>query len=357
MNSLRGGDTPIRSEGSRWISHKRQALQRIIDRYGAYMTHLESLAEDHSVSSIDRARLKGYLSKWQQGKMLIGCSMYVDVLKVPSVLSKVLQEEKLDIVSSLRSILKSKKSLNSLTDTDSLEWPTVKLVCNRLAGGNEYQRAILRNYNQAVLTSCKDQALADVQRLNSSMRERLEWSDVKLLWAILAFLDTQTWCPVAITDSDSEDEVVIEVQNAVDIIATTFREPLETVGVQLLELQDEITDVLEYSRQYLSVEREGYKSVWCKLHVCPDAVRWKNVLLLCELCFSLPFSNGCIERMFSALKLVKTDRRTQISHQTLIDILEIRLEGPPLKDFTPDKAVEAWWNESARRPNQSARKQ
>ncbi|XP_064404677.1 zinc finger protein 862-like isoform X1 [Halichondria panicea] len=310
----KSGDTPIRSEGSRWISHKRQALQRIVDRYGAYMAHLESLAEDRSVSSSDRARLKGYLSKWQQGKILIGCSMYVDALKVPSMLSKVLQEEKLNIVSSLQNILKSKKSLQSLTDTDPLQWPTVKLICNRLTAGNEYQGATLKNYNQAMLTSCRDQALADVQRLDSSMR------DVNLLRAILTFLDTQTWrAPVA----EAEDKALTEVQNAVDVIATTFREPLEAVGVRILELQDEITEVLEYSRQYLSIETDGYKSVWYKLHVCPDAVRWENVILLCELCFSLLFSNGCIERMFSALKLVKTDRRTQLSHQMLTDILEI----------------------------------
>ena len=166
------------------------------------------------------------------------------------------------------------------------------------------------------------------------------------------YFDTQTWrAPVA----EVEDKALTEVQNAVDVIATTFREPLEAVGVRILELQDEITEVLEYSRQYLSIETDGYKSVWYKLHVCPDAVRWENVILLCELCFSLPFSNGCIERMFSALKLVKTDRRTQLSHQMLTDILEIRLEGPPLEDFSPNKAVETWWNDSTRRPNQSTR--
>jgi len=27
---------PIRSQGSRWITHKIRALQKIVDRYGAY---------------------------------------------------------------------------------------------------------------------------------------------------------------------------------------------------------------------------------------------------------------------------------------------------------------------------------
>ena len=89
----KGGDVPIRSHGSRWISHKRQALQRIIDRYGAYIAHLTTLAADSSVKSANRAKLKGYLSKWEHGKVLIGCTLYVDALKAPSLLSKALQEE------------------------------------------------------------------------------------------------------------------------------------------------------------------------------------------------------------------------------------------------------------------------
>ena len=164
-----GGDVPIRSQGSRWISHKRQALQRIIDRYGAYMNHLLALTKDSSITSTDRAKLKGYLSKWQQGKILIGCAMYVDALKAPAILSKVLQENKLDIVLGLQSILKSKKSLNSLTDLDPLQWPSVKLVRNRLKDGYDYQGATLTCYNEAMLESCKKQALADVSRLQGKM--------------------------------------------------------------------------------------------------------------------------------------------------------------------------------------------
>ena len=40
----KGGDMPIRSQGSRWINHKRNALQRMIDRYGAYPCHLVTLS-------------------------------------------------------------------------------------------------------------------------------------------------------------------------------------------------------------------------------------------------------------------------------------------------------------------------
>ena len=81
------GNVPIRSQGSRWINHKRRALQRMTDRYGAYISHLIALSEDNSLKSEDRARLKGYLEKWTHAKSLVGCAMYIEVLKPPSILS------------------------------------------------------------------------------------------------------------------------------------------------------------------------------------------------------------------------------------------------------------------------------
>ena len=52
-------------------SHKMEALQRIVDRYGAYICHLVALADDMSIKSVERAKLGGYLQKWKRLKMLI----------------------------------------------------------------------------------------------------------------------------------------------------------------------------------------------------------------------------------------------------------------------------------------------
>ena len=134
-----------------------------------------------------------------------------------------------------------------------------------------------------------------------------------------------TWRPVATDENESEsaesssgDKSLSEVSSTVELIASTFKEPLEAVGVNLLVLQDQITEVVEYARSYmyLSIETEAYHKVWYKLHVCPDASRWKDILILCELCFSLPFSNGRVERIFSSMKLIKTDRRIRLHYDT-----------------------------------------
>ena len=73
----KGGNLPVRSQGTRWISHKHKALQRVVDRFGAYATHLTALVSDTTIKSTDQARLMGYLQKWTQGKILVGCAMYI----------------------------------------------------------------------------------------------------------------------------------------------------------------------------------------------------------------------------------------------------------------------------------------
>ena len=58
------GDLPICCHGTRWITHKRKALQRVVDRYGTYIAHLVTQSEDRSVIADDRAQLRGHFLKW-----------------------------------------------------------------------------------------------------------------------------------------------------------------------------------------------------------------------------------------------------------------------------------------------------
>ena len=351
-----GGNIPVRSQGSRWITHKRKGLQRILDRYGAYMCHLTALSEDSSLKSEDRARITGYTRKWSDAKILIGCAIYIEVLKPSSVLSLTLQNTHLDIVFAMKQLLKTCDTLKSLKQLDPLQWPTVKLVIDRLEDdGDEktYQGAVLKNYSSEMIEFCKKEALADMKQLEENIRQRLEWSDVKLLRAVLVFIETQSWIKSA-ADDEYEDSSMLAIKLALEDIFRAFADPLEASNVNLSTLQDEIEDVVDYARKYLSIESTSYRKVWYLLHVCPDIKKWPGILLLCELVFSLPFSNGRVEQIFSSLKLIKTKNRTNLLTSTLDDLLEICIEGPSLSSFIADGALDLWWSDcrTTRRPNQ-----
>ena len=184
----------------------------------------------------------------------------------------------------------------------------------------------------------KQDALSDLDNLNDKMKKHLEWSDSKLLCSLLVFLETQTWINRS-TDvsadnlSDDEDMIttnssLLEVENAVEHIATHFRKPLNGRGLLAFSLPDEVEKIVEYARTYLSISQTPYRKVWYKLCTCPDFNKWPNILILMELCFSLPFSNERVEQIFSSLKVVKTNKRTKLATETLNGLLEIYVEGP-----------------------------
>lgn len=104
-----------------WISYKRNVLQFVISRYGAYLNCLSALIEDRTIKSMDRQKLKGYVLKWKDARILIGCAFYTDILQSPSFLSLKLQNDHLHVVHGLRFILNSHISLKKLTLQDLLQ--------------------------------------------------------------------------------------------------------------------------------------------------------------------------------------------------------------------------------------------
>lgn len=102
------------------------------DRYGTYISHLIALSEDMSLKSEDRARLKGYVQKSTHAKFLIACAMYTQVLKPPSILILSLQGSDVDIVFGIKQLLKALTTLASMVKQDPLQWPTIKIVLDRV---------------------------------------------------------------------------------------------------------------------------------------------------------------------------------------------------------------------------------
>ena len=190
-----GGYLPFRCQGTRWVTHKLNAMQRVVERYGAYILQLTALINDSSVKAADKVRLKGYFKIWKAPKMLISCAIFFDALKPLSILSLVLQGNEVDIVMSIESTLNSLKALMLLLEKEPCQWPTVKLIKTRIKdidGVMEYQGIPVGNFDECV-QQCSIHVNADLHRVEENIKDWLEWSDLKLLRSILIFLETQNW--------------------------------------------------------------------------------------------------------------------------------------------------------------------
>ena len=128
----KGGNKPLRACGTRFICHKVAALSRVVDRFGAYIGHLQTLAEDPSTTAADKAKLTGYIRKWHTGRMLLGCAYFHDLLKPAAILCKALQANEICILSTIEALLKAIKTIDTVQTSAFEQLPTVHTVLQRV---------------------------------------------------------------------------------------------------------------------------------------------------------------------------------------------------------------------------------
>ncbi|ELU00533.1 hypothetical protein CAPTEDRAFT_185334 [Capitella teleta] len=70
----------------------------------------------------------------------------------------------------------------------------------------------------------------------------------------------------------------------------------------------------------------------------------ENILGLIDLWLTLPASSAEAERVFSQLKIVKSDIRSKLQDTRVSDLLTIQLCSPSIEDFDPTEAIHLWNN-------------
>ena len=136
---------------------------------------------------------------------------------------------------------------------------------------------------------------------------------------------------------------------ALDNLLQKFSVPLENAGVDMSLVCEEWKDMLEYAKQYLNLVQEPAEVIWWKLFNASCSSRWSNILHLVHLLFCIPMANGHVERTFSILKLIKTERRNCLSEDHLDDLMRISVDGPPLSLWDATPSVHLWWKNKQRR--------
>lgn len=343
-----GGSKPIRACGSRWIGHKWNAMKHVLARYGAYTNHLAAMSEDRSFKSTDRAKILGYYRQWTNAKYILGCAMFIDLLTPCVSLSKVMQQDNLDILAALTGLVKSVKELEKLESSPLQQWPTYVATvkkCSKEGENTIYQAQQLKNFDTAE-TYFENHHIEYCTLIKSNIKSRLAWSDLQCLRDIIFILATQGW-QKALDENNSLE--------AVDRLVEKFAIPLEGAGADIAEIHAEFDAMLQYACQYISLSTLNYQGAWWRLFHAPVSTEWSNALTLVELLFSLPVSNGTLERVFSQVNVIKSTKRTQLSNQTLDDLLIVATSGVPLEEFNSNHAIDLWWKDKLRRPNQSPR--
>ena len=195
----------------------------------------------------------------------------------------------------------------------------------------------MTNY-QGVITFLRSHQAEYMEAVQDCLRDRLKLQHADVLTHSLTILATCGW-------QKGEDGSF--AHRALESMSTRFRVPLEKAGVDCSLIQEEWED---YAKHYLNLVQESYTVILWKLFNFADANKWQNILTIVELLFCLPLSSGRLERLFSQLKLIKSDRRSSLGEDQLDQLLRIALDAPPLSKWDASGAVQLWWNDKTQRP-------
>ena len=77
-----------------------------------------------------------------------------------------------------------------------------------------------------------------------------------------------------------------------------------------------------------------YSQIWC-IYKCYYDKRIQKRFGYFRTFFICPFTNAKLERVFSRMNRVKTDRRSSLSRDRLDVLFRISEDGPSLEDFNP----------------------
>ncbi len=225
--------------------------------------------------------------------MILGCALFYELLKPAATLCKILQFDEVCVVDAIEAILKTSKTIEKLKTTTFEKLPTVKKVLSRVEHTHEttYQGAKIVKYEEGV-SYLKSRKNGLMESVLACLKDRVKVQHPELLTHTLTLLVPQGWNRSG--DGDFAD-------SALEELCLQFATPLDKAGVDI--------------------------SLW-KLFNSPDSKKWSNILALIELLFCLPMANGCVERIFSSLKLIKSNRRNCLSENRLDDLLRIAVDGP-----------------------------
>ena len=91
-----------------------------------------AMTEDTSLKPVDRQKVKGYVPKWQDSKILLGCALFHSLLRLCYILCKVLQEEEIRVARTIEAVMKTKKSFEKIKSTPFEDLPSVMKALGRI---------------------------------------------------------------------------------------------------------------------------------------------------------------------------------------------------------------------------------
>lgn len=352
------GVKPVRANGTRWVAHRVAAMKKVLDKFDVYMVHLESLCNDASYSTKDRAKFQGYFKKWNSTEMLLNIAYYIDILEPIRLLSITFQKSDIDVVKSARALSNVQRDIRRMKTRTISRFPSVAMTQRNIAlkeGREIYKGSFVVKNMDDQCRKINEKKENEIEKISQATMSRLQEEQESFLTDICDILDTECW----LRTNESKEEELEFADDGVINMFKRFETPLKKAGLSCneAEILQQWHDLISYANKNLSAPNVPYRITWRRIFDSSRAqVDFKDILLIAEICFCLPCSTAALERAFSRMKRLKTNLRCAIGESRLENIMRIGESGVPIEQFNAKPFVSAWAEGKLRRPNQKSRR-
>ena len=306
----------------RWISSQHRALESLRKNYTPTCSHLQNIVEN---VPRDAAKASGLLRKLRSAKFITFLHFMLDLTSHIVPLSLVFQANDLMLIDVLPII---ETALLRLIEMKNRPGDCVSSIVHGFA----YEGVMLSRPVEP-----------ELQKLHLSMID----SAVEQIDSRFMALQQSPLTDFSVLDYRQWPHDKIELASYgtknVEHLVQHFASVLTEVEVR--NIPKEFASFKIYASKLRTSQPD---MVFRDLLLMPPQ-SFQNFLSLIKIMMTVSMSTAVVERGFSHMNLVKSSTRTLLGNDVLNNLLEIKLNGPSIKDFDPEPAIIHWLDDGQRK--------
>ncbi|XP_065655360.1 zinc finger protein 862-like [Hydra vulgaris] len=323
--------------GTRFVSHRRRGLTRLVHNWPAIIVGFDNALVNRNTTAEMRAKLFGISKRLHDYRLLCMFCGYLDVLEKLSPLSLVFEKKTLMVheVKPAIDLTKdylvelSNETIDDILDSYLLKFrikykdDTTTLVSSYFKDGHELKKTNA----EFVDIELYDMTNINIDSINAAIEVRKTAVNIikpliddrfsslsNTVFESMSWLDPQFW---------TADNMYGDA--SISLLIREFKIPLEYAGLKV----EMVLSEWNAFKLLINTEYKGVTTalLWEKIFVYYRKT-FPNLLLLVELIMCISCSNSSVERIFSILTLILSDRRLKMSNQTMEDAILIAGNDP-----------------------------
>lgn len=307
---------PTRVGGTRWVPHTILAIETFLRGYKAICGQLDKATAP---------KASGFSKLAKNVDVLSFIIMLKEILMPVCILSKFLQREDTllgDAAIMIKSTIETLQSHSVDNSEEINELITSKTYQGIKLGGKMQNMEYRNTLVHAIVKSVESRLISDQELLDATK-----------------IANMKTWPPCG-----AQEQIRMFGVTEVKFLIQRFQHRFQDLTSEILS-QWHLLKSLLYNRYGDKVSTLD----WMVINQVTFGQGVDKILCLVDLILSLPPTSVFNERSFSHMKLIKTEKRSRLTSETLTELFKVKTLSADIDSFDPTSAIERWITTPGRR--------